>query len=82
MKHTRHHRSDAYSSFVALMAIGGTYAGVPMFDPLGGIVVSCMILKSGASMMSQSSQELLDKSISEDELNDIKAIVASVKVNI
>ncbi|KAG2204672.1 hypothetical protein INT47_011967 [Mucor saturninus] len=74
-----HHRSDAYSSFVALMAIGGTYAGVPMFDPLGGIVVSCMILKSGASMMSQSSQELLDKSISEDELNDIQAIVASVK---
>lgn len=67
---------------MALIAIGGTYAGFPLFDPLGGMVVSCMILKSGASMMSQSSQELLDKSISESELNEIKTIIASVKVKI
>lgn len=64
------------------MAIGGTYAGVPMFDPLGGMVVSCMILKSGANLMSQSSQELLDKSLSQDELKEIQMIVASVKVNV
>ncbi|KAG2236206.1 hypothetical protein INT48_003825 [Thamnidium elegans] len=75
-----HHRSDAYSSFVALMAIGGTYAGIPIFDPLGGILVSCMILKSGSEIMWSSSKELLDKSISESELDEIKNIVASVKV--
>ncbi|KAI8073676.1 cation efflux protein [Thamnidium elegans] len=74
-----HHRSDAYSSFVALMAIGGTYAGIPIFDPLGGILVSCMILKSGSEIMWSSSKELLDKSISESELDEIKNIVASVK---
>lgn len=76
----RHHRSDAYSSFVALIAIGGTYAGIPIFDPLGGMLVSCMILKSGASIMSQSSKELLDQSISEHELNEITTVIASVKV--
>ncbi|GAA5810020.1 hypothetical protein MFLAVUS_003435 [Mucor flavus] len=74
-----HHRSDAYSSFVALIAIGGTYAGIPIFDPLGGMLVSCMILKSGSEIMWSSSRELLDKSISESELDEIKNIVASVK---
>lgn len=59
-KKKRHHRSDAYSSFVALIAIGGTYAGIPLFDPLGGILVSGMILKSGSEIMWSSSRELLD----------------------
>ncbi|GAA5803425.1 hypothetical protein HPULCUR_008907 [Helicostylum pulchrum] len=78
---SKHHRSDAYSSFVALIAIGGTYAGIPIFDPLGGMLVSCMILKSGSEIMWSSSRELLDKSISESELDEIKNIVASVKDN-
>ncbi|KAI9027626.1 hypothetical protein CLU79DRAFT_697643 [Phycomyces nitens] len=41
-----HHRSDAYSSMVALVAIGGSYAGLPVLDPLGGLLVAGMILKS------------------------------------
>lgn len=65
---------------MALIAIGGTYAGIPIFDPLGGMLVSCMILKSGSEIMWSSSRELLDKSISESELDEIKNIVASVKV--
>lgn len=76
----RHHRSDAYSSFVALVAIGGSYAGMPIFDPLGGMIVSGMIFKSGVDIMRQSTRELLDKSISETELDEIKSIIASVKV--
>ena len=31
-----HHRSDALSSIVAVAGIGGTLAGVPCLDPLGG----------------------------------------------
>ncbi|KAI8642341.1 cation efflux protein [Parasitella parasitica] len=74
-----HHRSDAYSSFVALVAIGGSYAGMPIFDPLGGIVVSGMIFKSGLDIMRQSTRELLDESISGTELDEIKSIITSVK---
>lgn len=62
------------------MAIGGTYAGIPIFDPLGGMVVSCMILKSGADIMCQSTNELLDKGISETELHKIKDVIDQVKV--
>jgi divalent metal cation (Fe/Co/Zn/Cd) transporter len=63
-----------------LVAIGGAYAGIPVFDPLGGMIVSGMILKSGADIMSQSTKELLDKSISESELEKIKDIISQVKV--
>lgn len=76
----RHHRSDAYSSFVALVAIGGTYMGVPIFDPLGGMLVSGMILKSGADIMVNATQELMDKSIGKDELEQIEDMIATVKV--
>ncbi|KAG8722183.1 hypothetical protein FRC08_005932 [Ceratobasidium sp. 394] len=46
-----HHRSDAYSSFVTLLAILGTWAwpAVPL-DPLGGMLVSLLILQQGASL--------------------------------
>lgn len=63
-----------------MVAIGGAYAGIPVFDPLGGMIVSGMILKSGADIMSQSTKELLDKSISESELEKIKDIISQVKV--
>ncbi|KAI9253019.1 hypothetical protein BY458DRAFT_535915 [Sporodiniella umbellata] len=46
-----HHRSDAYSSAVALVAIVGSYAGMPVLDPLGGIAVSAMLAKSSASQL-------------------------------
>ncbi|KAG8722186.1 hypothetical protein FRC08_005935 [Ceratobasidium sp. 394] len=46
-----HHRSDAYSSFVTLLAILGTWAwpAAPL-DPLGGMLVSLLILQQGASL--------------------------------
>ncbi|KAI8876715.1 cation efflux protein [Backusella circina FSU 941] len=74
-----HHRSDAYSSLVALVAIGGSFAGVPIFDPLGGIIVSGMILKSGTDIMTKSTKELMDKSIEESELDEIRDIISAVK---
>ncbi|EIE84926.1 hypothetical protein RO3G_09636 [Rhizopus delemar RA 99-880] len=43
MANAWHHRSDAYSSAVALVAIVGSYAGMPVLDPLGGIAVSAML---------------------------------------
>ena len=43
-----HHRSDALSSVVALGGAGGaTLLGLPLLDPLGGLVVSGMIIKVG-----------------------------------
>jgi cation diffusion facilitator family transporter len=39
-----HHRSDAFSSIVALVSIwGATAGGVPVLDPLGGLLVAGMV---------------------------------------
>ncbi|KAG2233376.1 cation efflux family-domain-containing protein [Thamnidium elegans] len=74
-----HHRSDAYSSAVALVAIVGSYAGMPVLDPLGGIVVSMMLVKSSVGILGSSIKELMDKGITPEELNSITSAIDQVK---
>ncbi|KAI7871475.1 cation efflux protein [Spinellus fusiger] len=74
-----HHRSDAYSSVVALGAIGGSYAGLPVLDPLGGLIVSGMIIKSGVSFMLSSLRELADKGMDPHEMEKVASILHRVK---
>ncbi|KAF0695457.1 Aste57867_13745 [Aphanomyces stellatus] len=45
-----HHRTDAISSFVALGGIFGAMLHIPLFDPIAGAVVSCMIAKTGVDI--------------------------------
>jgi len=45
-----HHRSDAISSLVALVGVGGAAVGVPVLDPLAGFWVSGMIIKTGGEI--------------------------------
>ncbi|CAO3657453.1 unnamed protein product [Mucor hiemalis] len=80
MANAWHHRSDAYSSAVALVAIVGSYAGMPILDPLGGIVVSGMLMRSSVGILGSSIKELMDKGITPEELNSITAAISKVKV--
>ena len=45
-----HHRSDALSSVVALGGVGGALAGLPLLDPMAGLVVAGLVLKTGLEM--------------------------------
>ncbi|KAI8341056.1 cation efflux family-domain-containing protein [Chlamydoabsidia padenii] len=74
-----HHRSDAYSSMIALVAIGGSYAGMPVLDPLGGLLVSALIVKSGAEIMASSVNELVDQGLTSTEIDQIRSVIAKVK---
>ncbi|KAG2132007.1 cation efflux protein [Suillus bovinus] len=60
-----HHRSDAYSSFVALFAILGSwlFPALPL-DPIGGLLVSFVILKQGLALFGSTFTELTDAGIS------------------
>ncbi|KDQ53548.1 hypothetical protein JAAARDRAFT_39236 [Jaapia argillacea MUCL 33604] len=60
-----HHRSDAYSSMVALVAILGSwwFPALPL-DPLGGLLVSVVILQQGLSILGGAFGELTDASVS------------------
>ncbi|XP_006461159.1 hypothetical protein AGABI2DRAFT_192692 [Agaricus bisporus var. bisporus H97] len=60
-----HHRSDAYSSGVALLAILGTwyFPAIPL-DPIGGLIVSVVILQQGASLFKGAWGDLTDAGVS------------------
>lgn len=60
-----HHRSDAYSSLVAFFAILGTWL-FPAFplDPIGGLVVSIVILQQGLSLLRGAWGDLTDAGVS------------------
>jgi len=60
-----HHRSDAYSSIVALFAILGTslFPALPL-DPIGGLLVSIVILRQGLSLLAGAWGELTDAGVS------------------
>lgn len=65
---------------IALVAIGGSYAGIPVLDPLGGLLVSGLIVKSGADIMSSSVKELIDRGLPADEIEKVKSVIAAIKV--
>ncbi|KIM40169.1 hypothetical protein M413DRAFT_11685 [Hebeloma cylindrosporum] len=60
-----HHRSDAYSSLVAFFAILGTWI-FPAFplDPIGGLVVSIVILRQGFGLLAGAWGDLTDAGVS------------------
>ncbi|OZJ04288.1 hypothetical protein BZG36_02578 [Bifiguratus adelaidae] len=74
-----HHRSDAFSSIVALAAIAGSHFGVPILDPLGGILVSGMILKTGVEIMLGSLKELVDANVDDDVLQQVQQAITRLQ---
>ncbi|CAL9752868.1 unnamed protein product [Musa acuminata subsp. burmannicoides] len=74
-----HHRSDAVSSVVALVGVGGTVMGLPFLDPLAGLLVSGMILKAGYETGYQSVMELVDAAVDQSLLVPIKQTINQVE---
>ncbi|KAF3322829.1 metal tolerance protein 2 [Carex littledalei] len=74
-----HHRSDAISSVVALIGVGGTILGVPFLDPLAGLLVSGMILKAGIETGYESIMELVDAAVEMSVLQPIKETILQIE---
>ncbi|EEH34639.2 hypothetical protein PAAG_05688 [Paracoccidioides lutzii Pb01] len=60
-----HHRVDSLTSFVALLTIGGAHVlpDASWLDPVGGLVISLMIIKAGWGNTKTSLLELVDVSV-------------------
>ncbi|KAJ3988518.1 CDF-like metal transporter [Lentinula detonsa] len=71
-----HHRSDAYSSFVALFAILGSwiFPKLPL-DPIGGLLVSFVILQQGISLLVGAWGDLTDAGVSAKTRQSLKRIL-------
>ena len=66
-----HHRVDSLTSIVALLAIGGSHIfnNATWLDPIGGLLVSLMVIRAGWSNTMAAGRELLDVSV-DDEVKE------------
>ncbi len=74
-----HHRSDAISSVVVLIGIGGAMSGLSYLDSVGAIVVAVMIAKIGWDLGWPSIRELVDTAAEPDTLDAIRTSIAEVE---
>ena len=74
-----HHRSDAISSLVALIGIGGAQWGFPVLDPIAGILVAGWIIKIGLTIGYNSVRELSDEVVEEDVLPALKQALNQIE---
>lgn len=63
-----HARSDAASSLVVAVGIGGGLAGYPFLEPLAAAVVGFLIVSMGAKLAWKALRELIDTGMSDAEL--------------
>src|SRR5699024_5189535 len=73
-----HHRSDALTSAVALVAIIGARAGFPLLDALGAIVIAVVIAVIGLRYGWQSFSELVDTGLDPERVHVVSAQIAAV----
>lgn len=73
-----HSRSDALSSIVVIIGVGGAQLGFDYLDAIAALVVAAMVAKIGYDLSWASLRELVDTGLEPDELEDIRSIIMSV----
>jgi len=72
------HRADALTSVAALIGIAGARLGYTFLDPLAGFAVALFIFKMGIDILRPSLRELMDTSLPEDFIDEIKKLTLSI----
>lgn len=67
-----HSRSDAASSLVVIVGVGGTLAGATYLDVIAALVVSVMIGRTGFLLAWRGVEELIDTALDPDEVEAIR----------
>lgn len=70
-----HHRSDAFSSVVVVIGIAAVLMGYPFADAIAAVLVAIMIAKMGLVLVLESINELVDSSLPEDFVREIRRII-------
>lgn len=73
-----HHRSDAISSVIVLVGVGGSMLGWPYLDAVAAIGVAIMIGKIGWDISFQSVLELVDTGLEPEHVADIRNKIQSI----
>lgn len=67
-----HSRSDAWSSLVVLIGIGGNLLGLTLLDVIAAIVVAAMIGHMGWKLAHEALSQLVDKALDDEEVAAIR----------
>lgn len=67
-----HARSDAASSLVVALGIGGNLLGFALFDPIAALVVGLMVTRMGATFAWNALHDLMDRAVSAEEIAAIE----------
>ncbi|MFK5951137.1 MAG: cation diffusion facilitator family transporter [Methylococcales bacterium] len=70
-----HHRSDAFSSVVVVIGIGGVLLGFSMADAVAAVIVAIMIAKMGLGLVWESINELVDSALPEEMVREIRKVI-------
>ncbi len=73
-----HSRSDAISSVVVLVGVGGAMLGVTWLDAVAAVGVAGMIAKIGWDLAWHGTQELVDKGLEPEEVERIRRAILGV----
>lgn len=73
-----HHRSDALTSTVALVAIVGSMLGLPVLDAVGATIIAGVIAVVGLRYAWQSFRELVDTGLDPDRLDVVRMHIGAV----
>jgi cation diffusion facilitator family transporter len=73
-----HHRSDAMSSVVVLIGVGGAVLGFGYMDSLAAIVVGIMVGKIGWDLGWSALTELVDTALDDNEVGEAKRVVMAI----
>lgn len=68
-----HARSDAASSLVVAIGIGGNLIGFSVLDPIAALIVGLMILRMGWRFFWNALNDLMDRAVSEEEAEAIRS---------
>lgn len=74
-----HHRSDALSSVGSLIGIAGAKLGFPILDPIASLIICIFIIKVAINILKDSTYRLVDKSVDEETLENMKFIILNVE---
>lgn len=74
-----HHRSDALSSLVVIVGIGGAMLGLVWFDALAAAIVALMLAWVAWKLLAAASLELVDTGLSRKELSVLAATIDGVE---
>jgi divalent metal cation (Fe/Co/Zn/Cd) transporter len=75
-----HHRIDSLTSIVALITIGGThlFTDASWLDPVGGLVISLMVIQAGWANTRSSLLELADTTVDDEIKSSVRRAASRV----